>query len=115
MKVNPTSNGRLSPDALRGLVDQSVGSLDPGIYHDPEIYELELERIFARSWLYLCHESQLQRPGDFFATYMAEDPVLVVRQKDGSLRAFLNQCRHHGERLEQVLLIRRQTVDARGQ
>ncbi|MFT6989586.1 MAG: 3-phenylpropionate/trans-cinnamate dioxygenase alpha subunit [Paraglaciecola sp.] len=81
------------------LVDFKTGRQKRVIYSDPDIYEQELEKIFARSWLFVAHESQIKEPGDFIRTFMGEDEVLVVRQKDDSIKAFLNTCTHRGNRL----------------
>jgi phenylpropionate dioxygenase-like ring-hydroxylating dioxygenase large terminal subunit len=81
------------------LVDAEKGLVGRRIYIDPEIYQNELERIFAKCWLYLGHESQIPNPGDFMTTHMGEDPILVVRNSAGKVRAFLNVCPHRGNRL----------------
>lgn len=84
---------------LTGLVDADSGLVSRRIFIEQKIYERELEQIFARCWLFLCHESQVPKPGDFIAAYMGEDPVLVVRDSQGKVNAFLNVCRHRGNRL----------------
>ncbi len=78
------------------LVSTQRGELDRRMYSDPEIFELELTQIFGRAWLFLCHESQIRQPGDFFESVMGRDNVLVVRQKDGTVKGLLNTCSHRG-------------------
>ena len=84
---------------MKGLVDTAQGLLDRQIFFSQEIYQQELEKIFARCWLYLGHETQIPNPNDFIATYMGEDPILLCRGPDGRIRAFLNMCRHRGNRV----------------
>ncbi len=81
---------------LKRLVQPDEGVIHSSVYSDEEIYQLELSRIFARSWILLCPESQIPNAGDYFVSYMGEDPVIVVRQADRTIAAFLNQCRHRG-------------------
>ncbi len=86
-------------DRMNRFVDTEQGLLDREIFVSRDIHEQELERIFARCWLFLGHESQIPDAGDFLAAYMGEDPVLLWRGEDGKVRAFLNMCRHRGNRV----------------
>jgi phenylpropionate dioxygenase-like ring-hydroxylating dioxygenase large terminal subunit len=84
---------------IKSLIDPEGGLINRCIFADREIYELERERLFARCWLYLGHESEVPDPGDFVTAYMGEEPVLLWRDLGGRLRAFLNLCRHRGNRV----------------
>lgn len=81
------------------FIDAEKGLIRGEIFHNQEIYEQELEQVFARSWVFMAHDSMLPNTGDFMQNYIGEDPVLIVRQADGSVKGFLNQCRHRGMRL----------------
>jgi len=86
-------------EEITALLDEENGTLDPRIYSDQDLYELEQERVFGRSWIMLGHETHVPKAGDFLTAYMGEDPVILVRQKDRSLKVFLNQCPHRGMRI----------------
>ena len=64
-------------------------------YVDPRIAELERLNVFSRTWQLVARTSQLQTAGDFVATRVAGEPIVVVRGTDGVLRGFFNVCRHH--------------------
>lgn len=65
-------------------------------YTDPETYRLELDRIWARTWLCAGREEELPEPGSFFVRNVAGASVLVVRREDGKVGAYHNVCRHRG-------------------
>ncbi|MDX6425500.1 MAG: hypothetical protein QOD52_905, partial [Gaiellaceae bacterium] len=65
-------------------------------YTDEELLRRERSQIFARSWQYAGRAAQVERPGSFLATDAGGIPILVTRDADGELRAFLNVCRHRG-------------------
>ncbi len=84
---------------ILSLFDPTTGWLDRRVLSDEGLYRLELERIFARGWNFMCHESQLKEPGEYLVSYIGEDQVIVVRDEDGQVHALLNTCRHRGNAL----------------
>jgi choline monooxygenase len=64
------------------------------VYRDPEIFEQERLKIFAKSWQYFGLATDLVRPGDYLADVIAGYPIVVVRDEEGALRGHHNVCRH---------------------
>lgn len=69
------------------------------VYVDPGLFAEEREKIFARTWKFACHESEVAAPGDFRTLDHAGTPIVVVRGQDGIVRAFINACSHRGAML----------------
>lgn len=97
ISVAPAGNGRQLSGA--DLVDAPTGRIDRRIFWDDDIYQRELLQVFAKCWLFVAHETQIPRPGDFITTWMGEDAIIVARQHDMSIKAFLNSCPHRGNRV----------------
>ena len=87
-----------TPPSIEALIaNQKPGySLDQRFYTDPDVYELELERIVYRNWIFAGHVSQLPEPGDFRVLNVAGESAIIVRGKDGTINGFANVCRHRG-------------------
>ena len=74
-------------------------SLPRDYYVSEEIFEAELDLVFARQWLHVGHASQIPAPGDFFACSVGPESLLIVRDAEGEVRSFFNVCRHRGAQL----------------
>jgi p-cumate 2,3-dioxygenase subunit alpha len=85
---------------FEGLIhDDKEGGLfrvDRRSFVDPDILAAERDKIFSRCWLYVGHESELKKPGDFLTRRVGGRPLLVTKGNDGVIRAFVNSCTHRG-------------------
>src|SRR5690349_2612523 len=72
---------------------------DPRVYGDEDLFQLEMDRIFERAWLLVGHDSLLRQPGSFFTTRAGLHPIVVWRNTNGEIGAFVNRCPHRGTRL----------------
>ncbi|AFT66539.1 MULTISPECIES: Rieske 2Fe-2S domain-containing protein [Cycloclasticus] len=79
--------------------EQGIYRADRRVFTDEEIFDMEMKTIFEKNWVYLCHESQIKNPNDFFTTYMGRQPVIITRDKDGEIHGFINACSHRGAQL----------------
>jgi len=86
-------------ERLVATVRPEEGRIPMSVYTDPDVYALELERVFGRTWVFVAHESEVVEPGSFVVRDMGEQSVIVGRGEDGRIRVFINSCRHRGMKL----------------
>jgi len=90
------------PDFYKRYPQLGTGPVSTDIYWKPEIFKKELEDIFRPGWHFVGRQEEITEPGDFFVKELVTfaTSVLVVRDKDTKIRAFLNACAHRGNQLE---------------
>ena len=86
--------------SIGDLVEE--GRVHSAIYTDPEIFALEMDRIFKRTWIYIGHESEVPKTGDFRLRKIGQQPVIMVRGKDGAVNVLMNRCLHRGAVVAEV-------------
>ncbi len=83
-------------------IDELIAGQKPGyaleqrFYTDPQIYDLEVDRIVARNWVLAGHQSELPEPGDFKVLNVANESAIIVCGSDNVIKGFANVCRHRG-------------------
>lgn len=88
------------PDTGRFDDDATQSFTLPGkFYFDADIYGLEQEKIFYKSWQYVCHVTSIEKPGSYWVRDIGDQSVIVVRDRNDELRAFHNVCQHRAHRL----------------
>jgi phenylpropionate dioxygenase-like ring-hydroxylating dioxygenase large terminal subunit len=90
----------LSVAALEGKASSAPAHALPAwVYRSSELNRLELERVLMPSWQIVCHINSISKAGDYETFDLGPESVLVLRDRDGSIRAFHNVCRHRGARI----------------
>ena len=74
-------------------------TLEQPFYTRPEIFARDFDRIISRKWLFADHVSRIPNPGDYFLYEVAGESIIVLRDREGEVRAFFNVCRHRGSRV----------------
>ena len=85
------------PAAVRELVRPDRIHRD--VYLDAGVFELEMTHLWRNAWIYVGHDSQVPKPGDFFTAQIGREPVIMVRGSDSQVRVLPNRCSHKGTRL----------------
>jgi glycine betaine catabolism A len=94
------TNMDLHSEVLRKLKTRRDGhSLEQAFYTDPDLYKLDMEQIWYKDWLFIGHDCEIPKAGNYFTVQVGDYPVVIVRDRTGTVRALHNSCRHRGSRV----------------
>ena len=87
----------ISDEELSAMVRED--SVHKRVYTDPEIFRKEMKNIYGKAWIYVGHESQVKKTGDYHTTRIGDQDVVMVRAADGKVNVLYNRCAHKGAKL----------------
>ena len=88
---------RASPETVLDLVTENEAHKD--LYINDEVFDLEIGHLFRNTWVYVGHVSQVPNKGDYFTTTIANQPLIMVRHSDDTIKILENRCAHRGVEL----------------
>lgn len=83
--------------AIAAMVED--GRVHSRIYTDQTLFDLEIERIFGKTWIYVGHHSEVPKAGDYQTRTIGRTPVIMARGRDNQVRVLVNRCRHRGSQV----------------
>ena len=96
---NPIQQIRDALTYLKSVSADQAQTMPPIYYTSPEFLALEEEHIFRKEWVCIGHTGEIPNPGDYYATELVGEQLIVLRTQDGEIRILSNVCRHRGNML----------------
>ncbi len=93
------NNGTDQVTAVSPDITDETNALPAKYFTDPEIHEMEQEKIFSKYWVYAGHMNAITEPGEFFTRTVGDRQVIVVRDQQEEIQAFYNVCAHRGSKI----------------
>ncbi|MDH2433719.1 anthranilate 1,2-dioxygenase large subunit [Pokkaliibacter sp. MBI-7] len=93
-------------DYIQGCLDfrpaEGIYRIARDMFTEPELFDLEMELIFEKTWIYACHESEIPNPNDYLTMRAGRQPMIITRDGSGELHALVNACQHRGTTLTRM-------------
>lgn len=86
-------------DYLNETVKPEEGVIPAYLLGDPKVYDIEHEKVFLKTWVFIGHDSEVPNKGDFMTRELAGYSLIITRDAEGEIRAFYNMCTHRGMKL----------------